>query len=207
MAQNNVIIPPWLSGRLIAAGSDNGPRYESSLYGPVLNLLTLHFPTTERYMVKPQPKIRPEYVAELNDDDEEGELVRSSLDSYRSEVRPKGHSPESFVVPDFIVVKPTASLYDDKVLLIVEVKPASADVLEAKEQIGNYLDTMMDKTVFGTNDPLSQCLLGLLIIGKYAITVSLTKGDHQIGYSDMYFLTGGHIHTWLRNLALLGSTM
>jgi hypothetical protein len=63
----------------------------------------------QEFMVKPQPRIHPEHVAEVEDGDEE--MVHVSLDFYHSKVlsrQEKGGEP-SHKQPDFIVVKVTSS--------------------------------------------------------------------------------------------------
>src|SRR5258708_14020247 len=117
----NLPIPDWLAARLRSAGGELSPRYEASLYGPINCLLVLHFPLTRQYMIKPQGKIRPQYTADIIDDES---LVRVSLDSYGGEVlsRDERGGEQSVKIPDFTVVKATASLHGDRVLLIVEGK-------------------------------------------------------------------------------------
>lgn len=69
-------IPPldWVIQRIIAVGGETG-RYEASLYGPTTCLLISNFPLKRHFMVKPQGKIRPEFINDIDDG------VRTSLDS------------------------------------------------------------------------------------------------------------------------------
>src|SRR5882762_6289184 len=109
-------IPDWLLHRLHAA-SHAPPRYEASLYGPVDSILATYFPPEQRFMVKPQGKVRPGYEYDV------GEVARQSFDSYNHPVQPRGQGEENDVkIPDFIVVKGSATLTDDIPLLLVEIK-------------------------------------------------------------------------------------
>lgn len=49
-------------------------------------------------------------------------------------------------IPDFIVVKASASLHRDRILMVVEVKPASMPDDAAMEQIAAYFSTLARKT-------------------------------------------------------------
>lgn len=70
-------------------------------------LLVSYFPVGRHFMVKPQSKIRPEFI---NDYDP---TLRLSLDSYHAEVLPRGLGGELGVgIPDFIVVKASAAKDD-----------------------------------------------------------------------------------------------
>lgn len=78
-------IPPpldWVFQHIIAIGGETGPRYEASLYGPVTCLLVSYFPVTDFFMIKPQGKIRPEFINDIDD------TICTSFDSYRAEVLP-----------------------------------------------------------------------------------------------------------------------
>jgi hypothetical protein len=48
----------WLDTRLDSTLKEN-LRYEASWYGPINSLLTHVFPLQQRFMIKPQPKLRP----------------------------------------------------------------------------------------------------------------------------------------------------
>ena len=74
--------PDWVFQRIIAVGGETGPRYEASLYGPTTCLLASYFLITDFFMIKPQGKIRPEFINDIDD------TIRTSFDSYRAEVLP-----------------------------------------------------------------------------------------------------------------------
>ena len=79
MATPNIPPPPdWVFQRIIAVGGETGPRYEASLYGPVTCLLASYFPVADFFMIKPQGKIRPEFINDIDD------TIRTSFNSYRA---------------------------------------------------------------------------------------------------------------------------
>jgi len=131
-------IPDWLLDRLYAA-SQAPPRYEASLYGPMDSILATYFPPQQRFMVKPQGKVRPGYEYDVGD-------VRKSFDSYNEPVQPRGEGEEADVkIPDFIVVKGTATLTDDVPLLVVEIKRDDLDEATSIVQLGEYMGAFADK--------------------------------------------------------------
>jgi hypothetical protein len=92
-------IPDWLLHQLHVA-SQAPPRYETSLYGPVNSILATYFLPQQRFMVKPQGKVRPGYKYDV------GEVVRQSFDPYNQPVQPWGQGDEANAkIPYFIVVK------------------------------------------------------------------------------------------------------
>ena len=199
----NIPIPAWLADRLWAAGGNEAPRYEASLYGPINSLLMWHFPVAQQFMIKPQALIRPEYINEILDD-HNVELVRVSLDSYSGEVisRDEKGEEQSLKRPDFIVVKATPSLHNDQLLLVVEIKRQGVQLQSAKEQIAEYFGSLADKTCFGTDQPIFGSLDGLLILGKEAMKVSLAHPGGAVGFSRPYSITSGTIHNFLRSIAI-----
>jgi len=131
-------IPDWLLDRLYAA-SQAPPRYEASLYGPMDSILATYFPPQQRFMVKPQGKVRPGYEYDVGD-------VRKSFDSYNEPVQPRGEGEEADVkIPDFIVVKGTATLTDDVPLLVVEIQRDDLDEATSIVQLGEYMGAFADK--------------------------------------------------------------
>lgn len=132
-------IPDWLFHRLCAAGQ-TPPRYEASLYGPVNGILATYFPPQQCFMIKPQGKVRPGYEYDV-------EVVRRSVDSYNDTVRPRGQGEleDDVKIPDFIVVKGSATLSGDIPLLIVEVKRDDSDDKTARNQINSYMDAFAAK--------------------------------------------------------------
>ena len=128
-------IPDWLLRRLRSI-SHTPPRYEASLYGPINGILATYFPPQQRFMVKPQGKVRPGYEYNVE------EAERMSFDSYNQLVQPRGQGlgDESNVkIPDFIVVKGSPTLSNDIPLLIVEVKRDASDDDLARLQILDYM--------------------------------------------------------------------
>src|ERR1700733_7852100 len=140
-------MPAWLAGRVRAAGGNLAPRYEASLYGPINCLLTWHFPLARQFMIKPQPKIRPEYISDIPPGEDQ---VRTSIDSYGGEVLPRDEKggEKRVKIPDFIVVKATASLHDDRPLMIAEIKRGVVTVDSAGEQLASYFEAVEDKNKF-----------------------------------------------------------
>jgi hypothetical protein len=134
-------IPNWLLRRLEAA-SEEPPRYEASLYGPINSILATYFPPQQRFMVKPQGKVRPGYEYDI------GEVERQSFDSYNTPVQPRGRGQgdEADVkIPDFIVVKGSETMSDDIPLLIVEVKRDDSDDAVARLQLFEYMEAFSEK--------------------------------------------------------------
>lgn len=73
-------------------------------------------------MIKLQRKICPEHTSDVVNDDVE--MVCISLDSYNGEVlsREEKGGEQSLKAPDFTVVKATASLHNNHILMIIDVK-------------------------------------------------------------------------------------
>ena len=134
--------PDWVFQRIIAVGRETGPHYEASLYSPTTCLLISNFPLTRCFMIKPQGKIHPEFISNINDS-----TIRTSLDSYHAEVLPQGFqgSESGVKIPDFIVVKATESKDDDRVLMVVEIKPSDQSLANSMEQLTTYLEAFMKK--------------------------------------------------------------
>ena len=90
-------------------------------------------------MVKPQGKVRPGYEYDVGD-------VRKSFDSYNEPVQPRGEGEEANVkIPDFIVVKGSATLTDNIPLLVVEVKHDDLDDVVARAQVTEYMGAFSEK--------------------------------------------------------------
>ena len=124
MTPTTVPPPDWVFQRIIAVGGETRPRYEASLYGQTTCLLISNFPLTRRFMIKPQGKIHPEFINNMND------TIRTSLDSYHAEVLGFQGSESGVKIPDFIVVKATESKDDDRVLMLVEIKPSPQLIIQ-----------------------------------------------------------------------------
>ena len=71
----------WITSRLDNVFNQRAIRFESSLYGPLLSYLQGFFPTAQRFMVKPQGLLWPEwYFAEEDIDSDVAEpVLRCSL--------------------------------------------------------------------------------------------------------------------------------
>lgn len=66
--------------------------------------------------------------------------------TYNQPVQPRGQGEETNVkIPDFIVVKGSATLSGDVPLLIVEVKRDESDDVIARNQITNYMGAFITK--------------------------------------------------------------
>lgn len=193
----NIQVPGWLIARLNSAGGNFAPRYEASMYGPVNGFLACYFPVHRRYLIKPQGKIRPAVWTELGGDDA---VLRISLDSYSGEVlsRDEKGSEDTVKIPDFITVKASASLHQDRVVLLVEVKRNDETILAAQEQLGEYFEAFMDKTrADGT--PLVTHLNGLLVAGNQAVMASWTSGG-EIQWSELVDMTGVEVDNFLKQI-------
>ena len=129
-------MPDWLLRRWHAIGQ-TPPRYEASLYGPFNSILAMYFPPKQHFLVKPQGKVRPGYEYHV------GEVARRSFDSYNDAVQPRGQGDEKGVkIPDFIVVKGSATLSNDVPLLVVEIKRDDSDDQTATHQVINYMTAL-----------------------------------------------------------------
>ncbi|KAM6500036.1 hypothetical protein JOM56_003050 [Amanita muscaria] len=189
--------PRWVFNRIIAAGGDIGPRYEASLYGPTNSLLTSYFPIIREFMVKPQGKIRPEFVNDIDPN------VRASFDSYHAEVLPRVFqgSELGVKIPDFIVVKATESKDNDKVLLLVEIKPADRLVQYAVEQLAGYLEAFANKFHQETEEPLFDVIYGLLVVGRQVQLLTLPING-ELGLSGLLDVKSARLDAFLRTIAV-----
>jgi hypothetical protein len=177
--------PDWLYERITAVGGPDGARYEASLYGPINGLLSAYFPVTESFMVKPQPKIRPEYMPHPADP-----FPRSSLDSYHASVIPRayGGRENPLKEPDFVVVKATQARDNDRIILVIEVKPHGTAPEHGREQLQDYLEGVAAKYRVDTLGPLfHQTLYGLLVIGDTVEMLTFNLQDQVAVVGPMYF--------------------
>jgi hypothetical protein len=199
-APPNLPIPDWLAARLRSAGGGLSPRYEASLYGPLNSFLTWYFPPTRQFMIKPQGKIRPHYSSDIADD---VDMVRVSIDSYGGEVlsRDEKGGEQSVKIPDFVVVKASASLHGDRVLMIVEVKRGDMSLDAAKEQLAEYFGSFADKVGFD-GQPLFDHLEGLVVVGKYIVMASLPTPGGLLEFSPLRDITGNIVHDFVRGIAV-----
>lgn len=149
------------------------------------------------FMTKPQPKIQPEYLADPAD-----ATTRPSLDSYHCPVIPRrvkgGEYP--LRIPDFIVVKATGSSSDDRVLLVIEIKPYDMNEVVALDQLLDYMDSLANKTRQDTHrPPFVGNLHGLLVIGDCVKHVTLSVNGKGIADKLKPF-TDHLLHTFLKSI-------
>ena len=189
--------PDWVFQRIIAVGGETGLRYEASLYSPTTCLLISNFPLTHRFMIKPQGKICPEFISNINDS-----TICTSLDSYHAEVLPQGFqgSESGVKIPDFIVVKATESGDSDRVLMVVEIKPSDQSLVNSMEQLTTYLEAFMKKSNSETGEPLFHILYGLLIAGKKVQLVTFPM-DRQMGKSRLLDIDSPPVQAFLNKFA------
>ena len=196
MATPNIPPPPdWVFQRIIAVGGETGPRYEASLYGPVTCLLVSYFPVTDFFMIKPQGKICPEFINDVDD------TIRTSFDSYRAEVLPRGFggSESGVRIPYFIVVKATESKDNDRVLMLVEIKPLDRSLANSLEQLTNYLEAFSQKFNSETWQPLFDTSYGLLIIGEKVLLITFEISG-RIGASGLLDMNSAPVHAFLKKI-------
>lgn len=188
--------PPWVYQRIIAVGGQQGPRYEASLYGPTNCFLVPYFPISRHFMVKPQAKIRPEFINNFDP------TIRISLDSYHAEVLPRSirGSEIGVKIPDFIVVKATQSKDDDKLLLVVEIKTSDQSLNDSAEQLVSYLEAFAEKYRDDTEEPLFRILYGLLLVGE-KVKLYTFHIDGRIGTTGLLDITSPTVHSFLNNIA------
>jgi hypothetical protein len=190
--------PAWLIQRMNAAGGTYTPRYESSLYGAINGFLSFYFPADGMFLVKPQPRLRHKYISAPQEN-----LARPSLDSYHGEVFPREYGGyEQFQKsPDFIVAKGSPGLDNDRLLLIIEVKPQRTLEVSAREQLLGYMYRALSKHRHDTGEPLVyRKIVGLLIIGNM-VTVMTLSFDGEETISGPFGFNHGTVHTVLRDAA------
>lgn len=90
--------PPCIRRTTVA--QESGPRYEASLCGPTACLLVSKFPLFAlHFMVKPEGKIRPEFINNTDD--------TTSLDSYHAEILTRGFQGSELGVLMFVEIEPS----------------------------------------------------------------------------------------------------
>jgi len=158
--------PLWLLGRLMNLALE-GAHYEASFGGAHMAFLTCIFPIRHSFMVKPIPRLR----TAISETTSEG--TRRSIDSYNREVEVRKDDS----VPDFAVVKATASLHDDCLLLIWELKRDDDDGSQSSIQISRYVRWAVDYQAFilRRDGRLPNVLVGQVEQGQATI-YSLTDG-------------------------------
>lgn len=196
------MIPPWLAVCLCSAGGLLAPQYEASLYGPINFLLIWYFPVAQEFMIKLQGKICPEHTSDVVNDDVK--MVCVSLDSYDGEAlsREDKGGEQYLKAPDFTVVKVTASLHNNCILMIIKVKCFEMSLESAQDQIGEYFDVLSDKYKFTNGQPLFDHLEGLLIVGKDVLLVTLPSTGAEIEFSPIHDITNATVHNFIREIAV-----
>lgn len=166
MASDQAIRPldAWLQSRLESTVNDD-LRYESSHYGPINSLLTHVFPLHRRFMIKPQPKLRP-IITNVDERVEGGERV--SIDSMNNPVKTRAEGREIVLEPDFIAVKAGSEYGGDQALAVIEVKRAGKRTASDWDQIQRYMTAIFDK------HPASD-LKGYLVVGKFTFVYEPSK--------------------------------
>lgn len=175
----------WLTERLTNVGASD-PHYEASWYGPYNALLSHYFPYQQRFLIKPQPRIRHPFI-------DDGDFSFSSIEAESSIVMDgpitadtdapvtsfgglARHSGFTFI-PDFIVAKATKFTSQDTALLLVEVKVREPATHSAKRsnsyQMNKYMSTLVDQMLEGAK------LVGLLVCGT-DVTVCRGEGASQV---------------------------
>jgi hypothetical protein len=148
-------------------------------------------------MVKPQAKIRPEHTR-LSEEPE------GSVDSYDAEVlsRDEGGREASYLIPDFIIVKATGSLHEDRLLAVVEVKPEDASQDEAEEQLQAYLEMVMSKNTIA-GEPIAHRICGILVSGSDVKMIdTVATAAESMHYTSSCNINGRPVHRFLRNISL-----
>lgn len=130
--------PLWLRARLVRSQYPAPtPHYETTLYGPINMMLFHWFSHMHNFMVKPQARVR-EPLQGFDEDD--FEVGNTSMDSVGHDVQARGHGTEqNMQIPDWIVVKGTASGTADRPILIVEVKRDEEREDTSISQVTDYM--------------------------------------------------------------------
>lgn len=194
-APPNTPIPTWLAARFTAG--DRRPQYDI-----VCTLLLWRFPIERRFMVNPPASIGLYFPMDVDGSDSElpRSINASNHEVISIETGPGNRGPVNF--PDFIVTKVGGTLneLEDRILLVVEVKPSHAEVPAATTQLGNYLTVIQDKAAVDGR-PLSSTLFGMVIVGDQAILARLTTGGKP---EDMgiHSITGPTVYRFLSDIAV-----
>jgi len=85
-----------------------------------------------------------------------------------------GGSTKGRKLPDFIVVKATGEQHADKIVLVIELKTAKANVGKARHQLSGYLRFAIEKP--NTLSPLH----GILIRQSKLDIYSISRGSNRV---------------------------
>jgi len=177
--QPRMNLPPvttlaWLLDRFEAIYV-NPPHYEASYYGPINALLTVHFPAADRFLVKPQARLRQPPTP--------GQ--RTSIDSVGQRVGTFDNDGN----PDFLISFGSPQLHQDIPLLIYEVKQEKESFTEAAGQMDGYISWAKEyqRQVTGTPPPI----WAVLVIGSESYIFFLDPASNQVGYSELAINTTG----------------
>ncbi|KAF8068688.1 hypothetical protein FPV67DRAFT_1448583 [Lyophyllum atratum] len=216
-------IPPWLLARVQNCVSvPNDVHFESAMYGPIASYLHALFPLDRRFMVKPQGILWPDmsqseaadgsdeeqHMAISSDDSDDPDYqyehprsddTMASQDSYgvTTESRYVPGSSDSVSYPDFLLVKATETLTDDRLLLIVEVKKRNWPERNARLQLSRYL------ALAKTKRRVPQ-LQWLLILGNRTEVYHLESALHdaETVKGNDYNTTGADLRALIHNIAV-----
>ena len=185
----NSPLPPlhpkeWLAERFIRV-AESDPRFESSWYGLHIALLSHYFPYQNKFLIKPQPKVRDSYEEELSFYSDRAETSMSSdLDggfAGDTSITSTGVLTLpglSYHIPDFTVTKATQFTTHDKLLLLVEVKPREPENMKDWKSFGAQMEAYMDAASHHLEKGAS--LVGLLICGTVAQVCKLARPGAEI---------------------------
>ena len=105
-------------------------------------------------------------------------------------------------IPDFITVKASASLHQDRVVLLVEVKRNDETLVAAQEKLAEYFEAFIDKTrADGTPLRLVTHLEGLLVAGNQAVMATWSSGE-DIQWSELVDMTGVEVDNYLKQITI-----
>jgi len=123
----------WLVNRIQSTAADPRPhKLEASWYGIHNALLSHYFTYNQRFLIKPQAKIREDCSESISVSSTHAEASFSASSTSISASRPlalvtstggmAGTESRNVLIPDFFVVKATEYATHDTPLLVVEVK-------------------------------------------------------------------------------------
>ena len=148
---------------------------------------------------KASGKIRSAVWTELGGDES---VLRISLDSYKVLSRDENGGEDSVKIPDFITVKASASLHQDRVVLLVEVKRNDETLVAAQEKLAEYFEAFIDKTrADGTPLRLVTHLERLLVAGNQAVMATWSSGE-DIQWSELVDMTGVEVDNYLKQITI-----
>ena len=103
-------------------------------------------------------------------------------------------------IPDFITVKASASLHQDRVVLLVEVKRNDETLVAAQEKLAEYFEAFIDKTL-ADGTPLVTHLERLLAAGNQAFMETWSSGE-DIQWSELVDMTGVEVDIYQKQITI-----